>query len=136
MLVTLLGIVTLVRLVQLKNASPPMLVTGKPLVVSGMVTAPPGPVYPVMVIAPLLVVQVNWACATAGSANSNSSGSSLLSQAALNRVGLVFGQVALTIELAGFTYCPFVLLLLNCPSRLTASGGGRNGYDNWSTGDR
>ena len=33
-----------------------MLVTGRPLIVLGMVTAPPEPVYPVMVIAPLLVV--------------------------------------------------------------------------------
>ena len=32
-----------------------MLVTGRPLIVLGMVTAPPGPVYPVMVIVPLLV---------------------------------------------------------------------------------
>ena len=52
MLVTLLGIVTLVRLVQPKNASSPMLVTGRPLIVLGMVTAPPEPVYPVMVIVP------------------------------------------------------------------------------------
>ena len=41
MLVTLLGIVTLVRLVQAWNAQSPMLVTGRPLIVSGMVTAPP-----------------------------------------------------------------------------------------------
>jgi hypothetical protein len=33
-----------------------MLVTGKPLMVSGMVTAPPGPVYPVMVSVPLVIV--------------------------------------------------------------------------------
>jgi Sec-independent protein secretion pathway component TatC len=33
-----------------------MLVTGSPLIVLGMVTAPPEPVYPVMVIVPLLVV--------------------------------------------------------------------------------
>jgi len=43
-------------------------------IVLGMVTAPPEPVYPVMVIAPLLFVKVNWACATAGNANNNSSG--------------------------------------------------------------
>src|ERR1017187_7007741 len=53
-----------------------MQVTGSPLVVPGMVTHPPGPVYAVMVIAPLLVVKVNWACTTPGSANS-SSGSTL-----------------------------------------------------------
>ena len=44
MLVTLLGIVTLVTLSRLKNAPSPMLVTGRPLMVDGMVTAPPGPV--------------------------------------------------------------------------------------------
>jgi hypothetical protein len=54
MLVTLLGMVTLVRRVHQENASYPMLVTGRPLIVLGMVTAPPEPVYPVMVIAPLL----------------------------------------------------------------------------------
>src|SRR5947208_1487939 len=75
MLVTLLGMLTLVRPVQLKNerspifvillgmatlviaafvknAWPPILVTGRPLMVSGMVTAPPEPLYPVIVIAP------------------------------------------------------------------------------------
>ena len=56
MLVTLLGIVTLVRLVQRKNAMCPMLVTGILSMVSGMVTAPPEPVYLVMVIVPLFVV--------------------------------------------------------------------------------
>src|ERR1035441_4633575 len=42
----------------------------------GMVTALPEPLYPVMVIVPLLVVKVNWACTAAGSADS-SSGSTL-----------------------------------------------------------
>src|SRR2546426_664240 len=56
MLVTLLGIVTLVRLVLYWNAESPMRVTGRPLIVSGMATAPPGPMYPVTVIVPLLVV--------------------------------------------------------------------------------
>jgi hypothetical protein len=46
-----------------------MLVTGQPLVVSGIVISPSDPVYPVMVIAPLLVVKVNWACTTAGVAS-------------------------------------------------------------------
>src|ERR1035437_2680066 len=73
MRVTLLGIVTLVRLVHIQNAISPILVTGRPLVVLGMVTAPPGPVYLVMVIAPLLVVYLNWAGTAAGSVNSNSS---------------------------------------------------------------
>src|SRR5258708_748132 len=93
MLVTLLGIVTLVRL-QKENASSPMLVTlvpimmlvtlvekwnakssmrviGRPFVRLGMVTAPPGPVYPVIVIMPLLVMKVNWAFTTAGRATSS-----------------------------------------------------------------
>src|ERR1019366_10570494 len=52
MLVTLLGIVTLVKEAQLRKA-PSMLVTGRPLMVSGMVSATPGPVYPVIVIEPL-----------------------------------------------------------------------------------
>jgi hypothetical protein len=43
-----------------------------------MVTAPLGPVYPVMVILPLLVVKVNWARPEAGSANNNTSGSTTL----------------------------------------------------------
>ena len=34
--------------------------------VAGMTTAPPEPVYPVMVIAPLFVVKVNWAFAARG----------------------------------------------------------------------
>ena len=46
-----------------------------------MVTYPPGPVYPVMVIVPLLVVSSNCACTTAGNANS----SSPLAQAVLKR---------------------------------------------------
>ena len=56
MLVTLLGIVTLVTLDLPENAEFPMLVTGMPSMISGMVTAPPEPVYPVMVIVPLFVV--------------------------------------------------------------------------------
>jgi hypothetical protein len=36
-----------------------------------MTTAPPEPVYSVMVSAPLLVVKVNWACTTAGNAESS-----------------------------------------------------------------
>ena len=56
MLVTLLGIMMLVRKSQYANALYLMLVTGRPLIMPGMVTARPGPVYPVMVIAPLLEV--------------------------------------------------------------------------------
>jgi hypothetical protein len=48
MLVTLEGIVTLVRLVLYLNAAPAMLVTGKSEMISGIVTAPPAPVYPEM----------------------------------------------------------------------------------------
>jgi hypothetical protein len=54
-LVTLLGIVTLVRLVQLWNAWSPMLVTGRPLMVLGMVTAPLKHLPGVMVMAPFFV---------------------------------------------------------------------------------
>ena len=56
MLTTLSGIATLATLVLSMKAWPPMLVTGRPLIVSGMVTTPPAPVYPVMVIVPSLVV--------------------------------------------------------------------------------
>jgi hypothetical protein len=91
MLVTLLGMLTFVKLVQPENAAfprlvtllgmatlvtcePPrfanallaMLVTGRLLVVAGIMTAPPEPVYAVMVIAPLLVVNVNCAGAATG----------------------------------------------------------------------
>ena len=78
MLVTLFGIVRLVTFVQPQNAWSPMLVTGRPFVVLGIVTAPPEPVYPVMVMVPLLVVKVYWACTTAGSANSNATDSNTL----------------------------------------------------------
>ena len=43
-----------------------MAVTGRPLMVAG-ISPPLKVVLPVMVIAPLLVVKVNCACATAGS---------------------------------------------------------------------
>jgi hypothetical protein len=56
MLETLVGIVTLVRLEQPENALLPMLMTGSLLIVPGMATLPPEPVYLVMVIVPLLVV--------------------------------------------------------------------------------
>jgi hypothetical protein len=42
--------------VQDSNAWFPMLVTGSPSIVPGIATAPPGPVYPVIVMVPLLVV--------------------------------------------------------------------------------
>ena len=50
------GIEMLVRPVQPQNAWGPMLVTGSLAMVSGMVTAPPAPVYPMMVIVPSMIV--------------------------------------------------------------------------------
>jgi len=41
--------------VQLTNVQSPMVVTGRPLIWLGMDTAPPGPVYFVRMIVPLLV---------------------------------------------------------------------------------
>ena len=49
--VTLLGIVTLVRPVSPLKTPHPRAVTGRPLIVDGMVTAPPRPMYQVMVMA-------------------------------------------------------------------------------------
>src|SRR6266540_1486913 len=75
MLVTLLGIVMLVRLGLSMNAESPMRVTGRPLIVPGMATAPSEPVYAVMVIAPALVVKQNWAtCAADNSALESQAG--------------------------------------------------------------
>src|ERR1017187_4028933 len=68
MLVTLSGIMTLVK-VEYENADPAMLTIGKPLVIAGMTTMLFVPVYPVMGIAPLLVVNVDCACPTAGSSS-------------------------------------------------------------------
>jgi hypothetical protein len=56
MLVTLLEIITLVRLRQNSNALVPMAVTGSPLMLLGMNAAPLRQLGYVMVIAPLLVV--------------------------------------------------------------------------------
>ena len=56
MLVRLLGKATLVRLEQEENAELPMLVTGRPSIVSGMATAPPGPRYLVIVSIPFVTV--------------------------------------------------------------------------------
>jgi hypothetical protein len=56
MLVTLLGIVMLVSPSHQKKALTSMLVTARPLIALGMITAPPGPVYPVIVTVPSLVV--------------------------------------------------------------------------------
>lgn len=54
--VILFGIEMAVSVDLFAKAKLPILVTGRPLVVAGMVTAPPLPVYPVIVIAPELVV--------------------------------------------------------------------------------
>src|ERR1039458_10494290 len=63
MLVTLLGIVTPVSVTQPLKALLPMLVTGRPLIVLGMVTGPPKPLYLVIVITPLFVVKLySWIC--------------------------------------------------------------------------
>ena len=56
MLVTLLGIVTLVRRLQPENAESPMVVTGRPLMALGMVSASTEQVYPVIIIPPPIVV--------------------------------------------------------------------------------
>ena len=50
------GTVTFAGQTHPADANAAMLVTGKPLIVSGMFTTPPEPVYPVMVIVPLLAV--------------------------------------------------------------------------------
>src|ERR1035441_11110970 len=76
----LLGIVTLIRVGMLLKAWGPMLVTGRPLVVLGMDRLSLVPVYPVMVITPLFVVKLNWACTAAGSTKS-SNDTSLATQA-------------------------------------------------------
>ena len=52
-LVTLSGIVTLVRVVLFWNAAAATPVIARLLMVAGMTTAPPGPVYPVMISPPL-----------------------------------------------------------------------------------
>jgi hypothetical protein len=56
MSMTLFGIRTLVRFEQWLNAPNPMPVTGRSLITLGILTAPPAPVYFVMVIVLLLVV--------------------------------------------------------------------------------
>jgi hypothetical protein len=54
-LVTLSGIVMLVRLWEERNASPSIPVTGKPLIAGGMVRSPALPLYPEIIMALLLV---------------------------------------------------------------------------------
>src|ERR1035441_919113 len=94
MAVTLSGIVTLFRALQPWNAELAMLVTGQPLIVSGMLTTPLvlAQVHPpVMVIAPLLVTQVKhpWAWTARGSMSS-SRGSSPVKQAVLKLHAALF----------------------------------------------
>src|SRR5262249_12618762 len=70
MMLTLSGMVTLVSPLFWK---PPIPVTGSPLIVAGMITAPPGPVYPVMSTVPSSLVHVSyWAFAERGTAKSKS----------------------------------------------------------------
>jgi hypothetical protein len=54
--VTVFGMLMPVIVTRARNEEFPMLVTGNPLMMLGMTTSPAGPVYPVMVIAPLLFV--------------------------------------------------------------------------------
>jgi hypothetical protein len=56
MLVTPSGIVMLIKVELELNAQESILVTGRKSIMLGMDTAPPGPVYPVMVIVPLYTV--------------------------------------------------------------------------------
>jgi hypothetical protein len=72
-----------------------------------------------MVIAPLLVVKVNWACTTAGSAKSSTSGSSLVAQAVLKRPASVFGQVVFTMEV--FVFMVLLMKLFAQHFRFTPS---------------
>ena len=67
-----LGMVTFVRRWN-PNAESPMAVTGRPLIVSGITSAPSGPTYPQIVISvpSLLVAQVNWAGTATGMAKSS-----------------------------------------------------------------
>ena len=74
MLVMLLEIMTLVRLVLYLNELVPMATTGRPPIVAGMVTAPPAPVYPVMVILPPLdevVTPITFTVTCTGVAEAN-----------------------------------------------------------------
>ena len=76
MLMTVSGIVTLVRLVFGRSQAPskaplPILVTGFPSVVTGITTSPPGPVYFVIVTVPSWISQLNCACTVAVTPTSN-----------------------------------------------------------------
>ena len=74
--------------------------TGRPLVMLGIVTAPPEPVYFVMLIVPLLVVKLNWACTVAGSAKNSR-----------NR-GDFAAWMILAIKVVGFMLQPFSVVCL------------------------
>ena len=58
MVLTLSGMITEVRVVEPRNTSCLMTVTGFPPNVEGIVIAPPAPVYPVMVATPFFTVYV------------------------------------------------------------------------------
>src|ERR1700683_4347539 len=82
MTATLVPTVTLARVELLKNAASPMLVIARLLVVLGMTTAPPGPVYLAMFREPsLLVVNIYWACAITGDNSDRSISKSCAAQA-------------------------------------------------------
>ena len=92
MLVTLFGIVTPARLVQVSKAWLPMLVTSRPLVVLGMITSLPRPVYAIIVIVPLLVVKLNWASTLVGNVR-RSSNARIIHKAEKEQGGFVFMAV-------------------------------------------
>ena len=108
MLVTLLGIVKLVRLKQSLNAPPPMRVTVLLLVDIGIVTAPPKPVYWYTLSEPsLFVVKMNWACTVAGNASSRRSGSSFMVSIPTNHKNIISKSCQPTIianSLANYGY--------------------------------
>src|SRR5664280_633172 len=83
-----------------------MLVTGRPVIAAGMVTAPPEPVYPVIAIAPLLVVNVNWASTAAGSASKTN----IASKQVRIRLRLIF----MSINECPVDCCEFDAIALTC----------------------
>ena len=80
----------MLRPVWLANAEYPMPMTGRPLIVLGMVSTFSEPLYPVMVSPKPLVVYWNWACTTPGSVNSSSSH---VAQVVLKCQAILFGDV-------------------------------------------
>src|SRR5208282_325242 len=88
MMATLVPTVTLARVDISKNAASPMLVIGSPLVISGMTTVPPGPVYWATFRVPsLLVVNVYCACASKDGASNRKINKCLAAQAIFDVCG-------------------------------------------------